>query len=150
MDGDGIGGSVNLKTKTAGETPIFGLTALGGRNSILGGRLNDQLNATIGRRFLSSKRLGVLFGASYDWNGRGIDELDPSIDPASTPSRILYKSDTVREYEYYRTRWGGSGSIDYKFNGFTDIYINGIYSVFRLFQGPSLRCQMGVFTRPIS
>jgi TonB-dependent receptor len=128
MDGDGIGGSVNLKTKTAGESPIATLSALGGYNSIIGGRYNDQLGATVGKRFRRSRRLGVLLGGSYDWNGRGIDEIDPSIDAASTPSRILYKSDTDREYMYYRTRRGASGAIDYKFTDRTDIYVRGIYS----------------------
>ncbi|HWB82943.1 MAG TPA: TonB-dependent receptor [Bryobacteraceae bacterium] len=128
IDGDGIGGSVNLKTKTAGDSPVATLSALGGRNSILGGRYNDQLDATLGKRFLADHRLGALIGASYDWNGRGIDEIDPAIDPTSTPSRILYKNDTDREYKYYRTRWGISGSVDYKFNNFTDIYVRGIYS----------------------
>jgi TonB-dependent receptor len=128
MDGDGIGGSVNLKTKTAGDSPIATLSALGGYNSILGGRFNDQFDATLGRRFGKAHKLGVLIGSSYDWNGRGIDEIDPSIDPTSTPSRILYKSDTDREYKYYRTRHGISGSIDYKFNEKTDIYLRGIYS----------------------
>jgi len=128
IDGDGIGGSVNLKTKTAGESPTASVRVLGGRNSILEGRLNDQIDATIGKRFGKSRRLGTLLDWSYDWNGRGIDEIDPAIDPTSTPSRVLYKSDTDREYKYYRTRYGLSGSIDYKFSDFTDIYIRGIYS----------------------
>jgi TonB-dependent receptor len=128
LDGDGIGGSVNLKTRTAGDSPIATISALGGRNSILGGRYNDQFDATLGRRFGVAHRLGALIGASYDWNGRGIDEIDPSIDPTSTPSHILYKSDTDREYKYYRTRYGISGAIDYKFSDRTDIYVRGIYS----------------------
>jgi len=104
MDADGIGGSVNLKTKTPGDSPIATLSALGGRNSILGGRYNDQFDVTLGKRFGASHRLGTLIGASYDWNGRGIDEIDPAIDPTSTPRNILYKSDTDREYKYYRAR----------------------------------------------
>jgi TonB-dependent receptor len=127
IDGDGIGGSVNLKTKTAGDAPIATLSALGGYNNILGGRYNDQLDATLGKRFGKEHRLGALIGVAYDWNGRGIDELDPSVDPTSTPSNILYSSDTDREYKYYRTREGISGSIDYKFSDFTDIYVRGIY-----------------------
>ena len=128
MDADGIGGSVNLKTKTAGDSPIATLSALGGRNSILGGRYNDQFDATFGKRFGVSHRLGTLIGASYDWNGRGIDEIDPAIDPTSTPRNILYKSDTDREYKYYRARYGISGAIDYKFNDKSDVYLRGIYS----------------------
>jgi hypothetical protein len=42
MDGDGIGGSVNLKTKTAGEFPTLNLFGIGGYNPILGGRANDS------------------------------------------------------------------------------------------------------------
>ncbi len=128
MDADGIGGSVNLKTKTAGDSPIAALSVLGGRNTILGGRYNNQFDFTLGKRFGTARRLGALIGVSYDRNGRGIDEIDPAIDPTSTRSNILYKSDTVREYKYDRTRWGISGAIDYKFNDFTDIYIRGIYS----------------------
>ena len=128
MDGDGIGGSVNLKTKTAGELPTATLSMLGGRNSILGGRYNDQVDGTLGKRFGITKKLGTLIGLSYDRNGRGIDEIDPSIDPTSTPGHILYKSDTDREYKFYCTRWGTSGAVDYKFNDFNDIYVKGIYS----------------------
>jgi TonB-dependent receptor len=128
MDGDGIGGSVNLKTKTAGDSPIFSLNGLGAYNPILGGRGNDQFGATIGKRFGVARRLGTLFGFSYDYNGRGIDDIEPAIDTTSTPNHILYKSDTNREYMYYRTRWGLSGSVDYKFTDFTDIYVRGIYS----------------------
>ncbi len=42
MDGDGIGGSVNMKTKTAGEFPTITLHGLGGYNAILGGRANTE------------------------------------------------------------------------------------------------------------
>jgi hypothetical protein len=38
MDADGIGGSVNIRTKTAGEQPIVMLSALGGYTPIIGGR----------------------------------------------------------------------------------------------------------------
>jgi TonB-dependent receptor len=128
MDGDGIGGSVNLRTKVASEQPTVTLNGLGGYNTILGGRENTQFDGTVGYRFLKDKRLGVLFGGSYDWNGRGIDDVEPAIDPASTPSNILYKSNTVREYRYYRTRFGFAGSTDYKINASNDIYLKGLYT----------------------
>src|SRR5579864_4098531 len=38
MDGDGIGGSVNLRTKTAGEQPTISLFGIGGYTPIIGGR----------------------------------------------------------------------------------------------------------------
>ncbi len=42
QDGDGIGGSVNLKTKTAGDVPTLSLYGLGGYTPIIGGRGVDQ------------------------------------------------------------------------------------------------------------
>ncbi len=128
IDGDGIGGSVNMKTKTAGEFPTVELHGLGGYNPILGGRGNSEFGGTIGHRFGLEKKLGILFGGTYDYNGRGIDNLQPSIDPTSTFSRPLYTSNTIREYRYYRNRWGFAGSGDYKIGPFSDIYFRGLYS----------------------
>src|SRR5712672_257956 len=57
MDADGIGGSVNLRTKTAGEQPTIMLSALGGYTPIIGGRGVSQFNTTLGRRFGGDNRL---------------------------------------------------------------------------------------------
>ena len=89
IDGDGIGGSVNLKTKMAGEFPTLNLYGLGGYDPILGGRANDQFGGTIGHRFGRSKKLGVLFGGSNHYTGRGIDNEQPAIDPLSTFSKPI-------------------------------------------------------------
>ena len=128
IDGDGIGGSVNLKTKTAGEFPTFNLFGLGGYNPIMGGRANTQEGGTIGHRFGREKKLGLLFGGTYDYNGRGIDNLQPAIDPTSTFSKPIYDNNTIREYRYYRNRWGFAGTADYKIGEFSSIYFKGMYS----------------------
>ena len=128
MDGDGIGGSVNMKTKTAGEFPTLNLYGLGGYNQILGGRYNDQFGGTFGHRFGKDRKLGFLFGGSYDFNGRGIDNFQPAIDPASTFAKPIYDNNTIREYRYYRNRWGYAGSTDYKLSAFSSIYLRALYS----------------------
>src|SRR5258706_1989399 len=69
MDADGIGGSVNIRTKTAGEQPTIMLSALGGYTPIIGGRGLSQTGGTLGKRF-ADNRLRVLIGATYDRNGR--------------------------------------------------------------------------------
>ena len=51
MEGDGIGGSVNLVTKTATDTPTVEITGLGGYTPIQSGRGNTTETATFGRRF---------------------------------------------------------------------------------------------------
>src|SRR6266566_6204601 len=64
QDGDGIGGSVNLKTKTAGDVPSISLYGLGGYTPIIGGRGVDQFGGTVGHRFGTTKKLGILFGGT--------------------------------------------------------------------------------------
>jgi len=130
MDGDGIGGSVNIKTKTATETPTATLSGVGGYTPILGGRGVQQYTGTVGKRFGETKKLGILLGGNWDYTGRGIDDIEPTIDLANTVSMNtpMYSSMTVREYRYYRTRWGLTGSLDYKFREGSGIYLRGVYS----------------------
>jgi TonB-dependent receptor len=134
MDGDGIGGSVNIVTKTAGERPTVAFSGGGGTSVIDGGRNLWQTSGTVGKRFGQDKRWGVLFGGSYDWNGRGIDDIEPVPDVAtfSDGSTARYfDTQDMRQYVYKRSRWGLTGSADYKLGEGSDIYIRGIYSDFK-------------------
>lgn len=129
QDGDAIGGSVNLVTKTAEEKPTFYLNGIGGYTPIEGGRSLSEFDGTVGQRFGTSKRLGVLFGGSYDWNGRGIDDVEePSLDVVN--GQPVVSAIDLREYRYYRTRYGFTGSVDYKLGDISGIYIRGMYSHF--------------------
>jgi TonB-dependent receptor len=134
MDGDGIGGSVNIVTKTAGERPTLSLSGGGGSSPIDGGRNVWQTSGTVGQRFGEDKRWGVLVGGTYDWNGRGIDDIEPVPDVATFPdgsSGRYFDSQDIRQYAYHRSRWGITGSGDYKIGEGSDIYIRGIYSDFK-------------------
>jgi TonB-dependent receptor len=129
MNADGIGGSVNIRTKTASDQPIMMASALGGYTPIIGGRGVSQTGATVGQRFGADKRLGVLVGGTYDWNGRGINDIEPS--PTVTSLSPHYDSMDQRDYMYYRTRWGLSGSSDYRASSTSSIAVRGLYSTFR-------------------
>jgi len=133
MDPDGIGGSVNLVTKTAGERPTVSVSGMGGYTPIVNGRGLVETAATVGQRFGTSKRLGVLIGGTYDWNGRGIDDLEPVPDLATVGGQQvrIFDSMDIREYRYYRSRWGLAGSADYKPSDGSTIYIRGLYSDFK-------------------
>ncbi|HWC15989.1 MAG TPA: TonB-dependent receptor, partial [Terriglobales bacterium] len=138
QDGDAIGGSVNLVTKTAGEKPTVILEGIGGYNSIIGGRNSRTFDGTLGQRFGQSKKLGVLFGGTYDWNGRGIDDIEPAVcDSVSCgapgPAVATYNTMDLREYRYYRERWGFTGSLDYKLSGGSNVYLHTLYSHFNNF-----------------
>jgi outer membrane receptor protein involved in Fe transport len=111
QDADAIGGTVNLITKKAGEIPTLKLEGIGGFTPIENTRYIGLVTGTVGRRFGASKRFGALFSGSYDYNGRGIDDIEPSLNDTAVPS---YGSMDVREYRYHRKRYGFGGSLDYK------------------------------------
>ncbi len=129
IDADGIGGSVNLVTKTASDTPTIALYGVGGYTHIIGGREVDQFGGTVGKRFLADKKLGVLLGGTYDYNGRGINDIEPVPTPGDASPH--YDSMDFRDYIYNRSRWGGTGSIDYKLGEGSEISLRGLYSNFR-------------------
>jgi TonB-dependent receptor len=135
QDPDGIGGSVNLVTKTAGERPTIAISGMGGYTPIVNGRGLVETAGTIGQRFGTNKRLGALIGGTYDWNGRGIDDLEPVPDVATNlpGSPRWFDSIDQREYRYHRTRWGLAGSTDYKLKEGSSIYLRAFYSDFKNF-----------------
>ena len=55
---------------------------MGGYMPILEGRGQVGEKAVFGQRFGTDKKFGVLIGGSYDWTGRGIDDIEPVSDVA--------------------------------------------------------------------
>ena len=125
MPGDGIGGSVDLRTKSASDRPTIALESLGGYTPIIGGRPVYQFDGTLGKRFLEGNKLGLLFGGSYDWNGRGINDVEPG--------PYLTGGYDQRDYQYYRSRLGFAGTADYRISDTSNIYLKGLYSLFHNF-----------------
>ena len=140
-DGDAIGGSVNLVTKTADERPTFYVNGIGGYTPISGGRSLTEVDSFVGDRFGSSKKLGILIGGSWDWNGRGINDVEPvptaipcgggcsSANPTA-PFFTTYSTEDIRDYRYNRTRYGFTGNVDYKLGDVSGVYIRTLYSHF--------------------
>jgi TonB-dependent receptor len=129
MEGDGIGGSVNLVTKTATDTPTIEITGLGGYTPIQSGRGNTTETATLGRRFGTTKRFGVIVGGSYDWEGRGIDDIEPV--PDANNGATWFDGMSLREYQYFRSRYGFAGSTDYRIRDGSNVYARFLYSNFK-------------------
>ena len=129
QDGDAIGGTVDLRLKNAGDQPTFIVNALGGYTPIIGGRYVGQTSTTVGQRFGPDKKFGALIGFTYDYNGRGIDDIEPAVDPTSAVPN--YSSIDLREYRYQRTRWGLAGSADDRLSQDSDIYLHYFYSDFK-------------------
>jgi len=137
QEGDAIGGSVNLVTKKATDQPFVTVLGMGGYTPIAGGRHLDQFGATAGKRFGKEKRFGIMFGGSYDWNARGIDDLEPAPGLTDTANGDFQSGVPVffgvdmREYWYDRTRFGYASSIDYKLGTESLLYLRGLFSQFK-------------------
>lgn len=129
QDGDAIGGTVNLVTKTAGELPTLSIEGIGGFTPIVNTRYIGQLNGTVGQRFGRKKKFGALFSGSYDYNGRGIDDIEPAPDPGF--ANPVYDSIDLREYRYHRKRYGFAGSLDYKLREGSGVYLHYFDSDFK-------------------
>jgi TonB-dependent receptor len=146
QDGDAIGGSVNLVTKSALERPTFYINGLGGYTPILSGRTLTEMDSYAGERFGKSKKLGILIGGSWDWNGRGINDVEPvptalgcgggqctdflTGNRAQAPFLPSYDTEDIRDYRYNRTRYGYTANIDYKLSDIAGVYIRTLYSHF--------------------
>ena len=134
QDGDAIGGSVDLRIKQATGQPILSIETIGGYTPIAGTRRVFSINSAAGMRFGNNsslgKRFGVMLGYSYDSNGRGIDDVEPSPD-LNPDGSTLFDENSVREYLYDRTRYGFAGALDYKLAEDSDLYVHGLFSNFR-------------------
>lgn len=134
MDGDGIGGSVNLITRTATDTPTLQLEGLGGYTPIISGRGNTTETGTWGQRFGANKKFGFIISGSYDWEGRGIDDIEPVPDVATLPDgsrQLWFDAQDIREYKYFRSRWGLAGSADYRIADGSNLYARFLLSDFK-------------------
>ncbi len=136
QDADAIGGSVNLVTKTPQDRPYVTALGMGGYTPISGGRSQYQFAGTAGQRFGTNKKFGVLFGGSYDYNARGIDDVEPAPGVFSLPNGSTFvgpNTEDIRNYHYDRTRYGLDGEVDYKIGDMSSAYARGLFSKFKDF-----------------
>ena len=121
MDGDAVGGSVNLITRMAqSKTPHISGSLAGGYNALMQ-KPNWQGQLQYEQRFGKKEKLGLLLNGNYYLNQLGSDNWEQ----APNDNEL-----ELRDYELTRTRAGLSGTIDYRFNNRHELYLRGIYSRF--------------------
>ena len=135
QDGDAIGGSVDIRIKQAtSDLPYLSIESIGGFTPIDNTRKTFSINSAAGMRFGQNtpqgKRFGLMLGYSYDYNGRGIDDIEPTPD-VNPDGSTLYDELSQRAYLYDRTRYGFAGALDYKLSTNSDLYAHGLFSNFR-------------------
>lgn len=132
--GNAIGGSVNIQTKTPGSQPILTLYGNGGFTPIDRTVPVYEFGLTAGQRLGAHQRLGVLFGTSFDYNGRGINDIEPMpVILAGTAMTPAFTSMDVRDYRYDRKRYGMGGDVDYRLGGNSTLWLRGLFSDFEDF-----------------
>ncbi len=138
MDADGIGGSVNIRTKSAvSGPPKIGLTMAGGYNQLRETPIYN-LQASYGHRF---NKLGFQINSSFFQNNQGSDNIEykftkgPFFNSDNQQQgvdnfNLHWREAQLRHYEITRTRVGISPTIDYNFSDRHRIYLQGMYNSF--------------------
>ena len=130
MDGDAIGGAINLVTKQSPYRQMFNVTVGSGYNWI-SDKPQWNLGMTYGDRFFSGV-MGLMVAASYQYNPAGSDdtefEYEENEDDDTGETTIDLKEAQVRQYYVTRQRQSYSLSLDFKFNADHTIAFKGIYN----------------------
>ncbi|TPE60226.1 hypothetical protein FJQ54_12445 [Sandaracinobacter neustonicus] len=129
MDGDTIGGSIEINTTSAFDRKkdFVTLSAEGSYN-----QLSEEWSPKFGANF--AKLITEDFGISggFSWNKRkfSTDNIEAA-DWATTKDGYDYaKTIEYRDYDVQRERWGGNLSIDWRPADNTTLYVRGLYSKF--------------------
>lgn len=125
MDGDAIGGSINLVTKNTPYRRIFNATAGSGYNAV-SKKAQLNLGLTYGDRFFNDK-LGVMISGSYQYAPGGSDNTEFEYD-VDDDGNVVLKEAQVRQYYVTRERQSYSLALDYEFNANHKISFKGIYN----------------------
>lgn len=112
MDGDAIGGEINLITKNTPNHRVISAMAGTGYNWI-SGKPQWNLGFTYGDRFFGGK-LGMMLAASYQYAPGGSDNTEFEYDIDNDEMKLT--KGEVRQYYVTRQRQSYSAAFDYKFN----------------------------------
>ena len=119
LDGDNVGGYVNLVTRKATSSDLRLQGSVNGGYNNLMGTPQGQGQLMLGKRFGEAEKLGVLVNGSYNFSDIGSDNWER--DGAELE---------LRDYALRRTRLGLSSAIDYRFDDRNEIYARGMYNSF--------------------
>ena len=124
MDGDAIGGSINLVTKNTPYRRVLNFTGSTGYTWI-SGKPQWNIGGTWGDRFFNNK-LGIMASGCYQYAHGGSDNTE--FEYAEKNGEIQLKEAQVRQYYVTRERQSYSLALDYQFNPLHKISFKGIYN----------------------
>ena len=125
MDGDAIGGEINLVTKSTPSRRILNFN-VGTGYSWISKKMQWDLGATYGDRFFNNK-LGVMAAVSYQYAPGGSDNTEFEYE-LNDDGEAEFKEAQIRQYYVTRERQSYSLALDYDFNELHKISFKGIYN----------------------
>jgi TonB-dependent receptor len=126
MDGDAIGGIVNLIPRRPTEETRGSMALSGGYRGLRGDADNVGVNGMIGRR-VDHGRIGIAVGGSFlrdTLAGNGFNTL--YLGENYNPLNLAVQREIVD-----RTRGGGQGDVDVKLSDRTQLVVSGFFSQLR-------------------
>jgi TonB-dependent receptor len=135
MDGDALGGTVNLNILKADDRPRGSLKAIGGYNGIVDQFKDYKLTGSMTRRVFKDK-LGIIATANVErfnrggytvgqsWGDNQAIILDTMLNIFDQEANAL----TLNSRQEVRRRYNASLGLDYAFGKSTDVTLLGIYS----------------------
>ncbi|MFC6097199.1 TonB-dependent receptor [Flavobacterium qiangtangense] len=125
MDGDAIGGSVNLITRATPNGERISATVAGGYAPIREKAIYTA-GLVYGNRYLDNK-LGVVVSGSYNNNDYGSDNIE-AVWVQDDFGNVYVEEADIRKYDVQRIRRSAAVAVDYKFNDNNTIFANAIYN----------------------
>lgn len=121
MDGDSIGGTVNLVTQRAPEQLRIS-AGVGANYRDLTEEFAGTGNFAIGTRFGADKDWGVLVSGSASDSNQGSDNIEPEYDDGDLDELQM------RDYTIRRERYGFTGDVDYRASMRSKYFLRGLWT----------------------
>ena len=125
MDGDAIGGSINLVTKSSPFRRFFNATAGSGYNWV-SKKAQLNLGLTYGDRFFNN-RLGLVVSASYQNAPSGSYDTEFAWEQGEN-GKTYINDYQIRQYYVTRERQSYSAALDWDINTNNKLYFKGIFN----------------------
>ena len=134
MDGDALGGTVNLNILKADDRPRASIKMMGGYNDLVNEFKDYKVTGSMSRRVFNDK-LGIIatanverFNRSGDVLGQGWVDSRTVIDTFNNINGQEASRLSLTKGQEIRRRYNGSLGLDYAFGKKTDFTVLGIYS----------------------
>jgi len=128
MDGDAIGGAIDIRTTSALDRrgPFLSLTGQGSYNNLM-----DSWSPKVG--IDASTIIGEKFGISggFSWFERQLGSDNVESDDWTNSGNTVYAEEIeLRDYDITRTRIGATLGLDFRVSDATTLYARGVYNSF--------------------